>query len=162
MSTVPEQCGGSREFLDRFPQRNRSWVANLFLGAVRDGITDPYDVLAVVADRVQEDMRRSARWPSEWSTERIARGRRLLDALRTADARPYAVWCVEYDRLPRAARDALRAAEGHLHRTAWMAEQPPTERQMAYLRRLGYGGPDPASKLDASDLIDRLLRQAAR
>jgi hypothetical protein len=39
-----------------------------------------------------------------------------------------------------------------------MAEQPPTEKQLRYLTSLGYRGPEPANRLEASRLIDELVK----
>lgn len=43
---------------------------------------------------------------------------------------------------------------------SFMASQPPTEKQIAYLRSLG-SNETPQSKLEASEMIDRLLKRCA-
>ncbi len=59
-----------------------------------------------------------------------------------------------------AAREALKDRD---RERAW-AEKPPTEKQKAFLRSLGYQGPEPASVLEASRLIEELVekRRAGR
>jgi hypothetical protein len=57
---------------------------------------------------------------------------------------------------PAPRRKSLRGAR---YREEWMATQPPTERQLAYLRRLGWTGPV-VSKAEASQLIDERLKGA--
>ena len=150
----------SRDLLDQFPQNRRSWVANTFLSVVRDGAASVEAVLVGVATRVETAIADAVRYSNyDWARERMRRDRSLLDVLGTPEAAAYAAWALEYNQLPRLAREAIREAEGFVHRAAWMDAQPPTDRQLAYLRRLGHDGDPPASKLAASQLIDALLRQ---
>jgi hypothetical protein len=44
-----------------------------------------------------------------------------------------------------------------LHHSACMREKLPTPRQIQYLQRLGYCGPRPSNRLEASGLITGLL-----
>jgi len=53
---------------------------------------------------------------------------------------------------PAARRKSLRSAR---YRAQWLATQPPTEKQLAYLRVLGHYGPV-VSRAEASRLIDEL------
>jgi hypothetical protein len=54
---------------------------------------------------------------------------------------------------------ARKAAQAATYREQYMREQAPTERQIKYLRRLGFSGPPPFNKYQASQAIDRLLKE---
>lgn len=54
---------------------------------------------------------------------------------------------------------AERAAQRESARQAAMRLQPATRMQRDYLARLGYQGPPPQNKLEASDAIKAMLRQ---
>lgn len=44
----------------------------------------------------------------------------------------------------------------------WMATQPPTARQLRYLKKLGYRGVKPGTRLDAFEIIHMLLKARGR
>ena len=52
-----------------------------------------------------------------------------------------------------------RAAKRESGRRAWMATQPMSARQQQYLTLLGYEGPVPQNKAEASDAIQSCLRR---
>lgn len=54
---------------------------------------------------------------------------------------------------------AERRARQESARQAAMRQQPATRLQREYLAKLGYTGPPPQNKLDASDAIKALVRQ---
>lgn len=54
---------------------------------------------------------------------------------------------------------AERAAKAESFRRQTMAQQPATRLQRDYLAKLGYQGPPPQNKLEASDAIKAMLRQ---
>lgn len=93
--------------------------------------------------------------PTEAFAEWLARGqsetrRLLLEAIRDRKDLPRLLRAVAL--LDGAARAALKDRD---RERAW-GEKPPTERQLALLRELGYEGPPPGSVLEASRLIDQL------
>jgi hypothetical protein len=51
-----------------------------------------------------------------------------------------------------------REARRESARRQWMAQQPATARQLSYLKKLGYHGPAPRSRLEAHDLIMACLQ----
>lgn len=148
---------GSKAFLDHFEDLKRSGVTNLFLSAVRSGAqTVPGVLIAVDADldRVLAIARQNR------DARRLLIAAEIAAALidHVEDARAFAQHCLDWEALPPAERAALkdqRAAEG---RRQWMATQPATEKQIAYLRSLGYAGAV-ESKAHASDLIERYKRK---
>jgi len=53
----------------------------------------------------------------------------------------------------------VQTARRQQYQQAWLAQQPATPRQLAYLAVLGYQGALPANRLEASTAIDHLKRQ---
>src|SRR5262245_1260345 len=129
-----------RAFLERFPAARRSTVANLFLHAVRRGAGDVEAVLRSVAETAVTRRLVAERYGN---VDALDKARELGVALasRPDAAAAFADWCLEWERLPAAERQAIkeaRAQEGIRH---WMGTQPATEKQTAYLVRLGHRGP---------------------
>jgi len=60
--------------------------------------------------------------------------------------------------LPLLERQRIKAERSETAIERWMAEQPPTEKQLRYLHNLGYRGPTPANRLEASKLIDGFMK----
>lgn len=91
-----------------------------------------------------------------------------LDHVITAmDADPegvlrYAEAVIAEERLPVEERERLRRERSKPFAQAHMATKLPTDKQLAYLQRLGYRGPEPEDRLAASQLIDRLFQQRGR
>jgi hypothetical protein len=158
-----------RTLMDRFPQPERSTVANLFYTAVRAGLRDPVVVHSRVLHTLRHDIEYQEQWIHSdgslnpaWARERIQQRQRWEALLYDYDddAIAFAQYVIEREQKPRAEREAEKAAHTEEYRRAYMAQQPPTEKQVAYLRRLGHHGPV-GSKAEASALIDRLLQQDA-
>ncbi len=142
-----------RRLLGLFPTSARSLVANIFLDKVRGGITEP----CAIVDAVQRDATRRLAWAV--SDDRYNPTAALLCSAIDNDpdeAIDFARWCIEWERLPNDQRQQLKEERGADHRRRWMEQQPATERQVAYVRALGWTGTEPASKAEASRLIDEL------
>lgn len=140
-----------REFLDRFEQRHRSTVANIFHRAVREGAGTVSGVLDAVRDDAAA--RLANRWTKdEWRADLQRLGREIG----TPAAAAYAQYVINYEALSQEEKDRLKAERGEQFKSEWMGQQPPTHAQLEYLRKLGYSGPLPVSKADASKWIDRL------
>ena len=146
----------SRTFLEHFPQRQRSLTANVFCYAVRRGARTVDAVLAAVRADVEDRLRTARRYREP---ERIAQFSDFLAALTThrADARAYAQHTLEWEALGLHGKEQVKQARGAEHQRRWMETQPPTDRQIEYLRALGWFA-EVRSKAEASDLIDRLRR----
>jgi hypothetical protein len=149
-----------RTLMDLLPQQERSTVANLFYRAVRAGVTDPSHVVEDVYGQLRErqwEMRRQTRDGLSWAIQRSVVQERWMQVLREhrEDAVAFARYVIAREQLPRGEREAEKAVRAVQYQQAAMAEQPPTAKQLAYLRSLGW--PDGASsKAEASALIDRL------
>jgi hypothetical protein len=147
--------GPGKAFLDHFPDHARSWAMSQFLDQIRTGgPTTPAGVATAVAERARaqaDEAERRRQWTdvATWSS--------LFHAVRgyRAQAEALAGAALEWEALPPAERARQKAARAEAGRRAWMAGQPPTEKQLAFLRALGYCGPV-ANRAEASQLIDRL------
>ena len=146
-------------FLAHFPQTKRGTVANWFLEPIRErGTSEPYPVVCAVLEMLEHRLTRP--WTSDEARVAIHEAMEIiLD--HDADALACASYYIAYSQLSDAARAALKEHVRAQHKDAWMAENPPSEHQIRYLRSLGYAG-TPASMRDASDTIDRLLALKAR
>jgi hypothetical protein len=145
-----------RGLLERFTPNRRSYVANTFLYAVRSGARTPAKVLADVEHQLSETARRSRRWGFTDTIERTESIYSILNEYHD-EALAFAQWCISYEALPPGEKARRKAEKGAPHRQAWMEQQPATEKQVAYIRSLGYEGPV-TSKAHASSLIEQLKR----
>lgn len=136
------------EWLNQFPQNTRSTIMNLFCYAVRDGCETDMEVL----QRVEyQALRRRGRNNSSYLTDEWIG--RLVEALLQEEAGDLANHILWRERLPQADRERLKAEAGKSHIAAYMSQQPPTEKQLKYLRSLGCKE-TPKSKQEASEWID--------
>jgi hypothetical protein len=144
-------------FLARFPDNRRSYLTNLFLSGPRRGLTDPQDVLDHVWKHLQAGI--------DHTRHESARNREQLLAETIAtfpdEARAFAQWAIHYVEQPAEQREEARRTQQEEHIARWLAEQPASEKQIAYLRSLGHQG-EIASKLEASRLIEHLKQGGKR
>jgi hypothetical protein len=147
-------------FLSHFPANKKGTIANLFLSPIRRRVIVPGLVVEAVVHELYQRLENPAPWASEAYLDDAAHASQVIQDHRL-EAIAFAQYYIEYEQLPYTERQALKAQRGDEHRAAWMAAQPPTEKQLGYLRKLGYAGPAPASKADASAEIDRLLARRA-
>lgn len=135
-----ERLADRDRFLSHFPPERRGYAGNLLLFPVRRGCTDPHQVVGYALESAHH---------RPWNEACL----RLLE-LQEEDPEALlagARWALWWEGLPLAERLRLRA-----HRAeAWRESAPPTERQVRYLRTLGYRG-EVGSRAEASRLIDRL------
>jgi hypothetical protein len=145
-----------RALLERFPGTRRSYVANTFLYAVRSGARTPGKVLADVEHELSETAKRSRRWGFTETVERTESIYSILNEYHD-EALAFAAWAIRWEALPPAERERQKRAKGEVHRQAYLDTQPATDKQIAYIRALGYHGPV-TSKAHASSLIEQLKR----
>ena len=143
-------------FLTHFPNTRKSFVANSFLFTVRRCARTPLQVLA----SVQQDLRRANTWRS---SERQARNQDVLDAITQhhEQAMAFCRYALDWEALPPAEKERRKDEQAAPHRQAWMSQQPPTAKQIAYLEVLGHSG-EVTSRQEASELIDQLRRRSTR
>ncbi len=141
-------------FLAYFDNPRRSFVTNLFLHAVRRGERTPRRVLAAVNAEIRACQERAQYWGREDSSTRYDEAQEVI-LLHPDEALAFCSWALDWERLTPAEKRHYRGAQGEQFRRDWMKQQPATDRQIAYVRALGYTG-EVTSKAHASELIDQL------
>ena len=155
-SLTPDRIAGyqeeRRQFLDLIGITRRSTVTNLFLQQARQGLEDPTDVVAGVLSTL------AARIAAPWASD-LSRGRESLTLgiveQHPAESEGFARWAISYAELSREEVQHHKREAREQHVNAWLENQAPTERQVAYLRSMGCSS-EVASKLEASRLIESL------
>ena len=157
MSTANVTTAVSKAFLDRFDQPVKSTISNLFLRPVRAGAA--HFPRAVLAEVLRELHGRRARAAAGGWRETLTLTDTILATITAheQEAIAFGAWALEWEALPREERERQKRQKGEQYRTAHMGCQPPTEKQVGYLRRLGYAGPID-SKAHASSLVDIYVR----
>jgi hypothetical protein len=147
-----------RAFLELFPTAERNALAQFFHQRVRGGAATPLSVTIRVAAHI------GARLDQVWGDGVERRLQAYLDAL--VDhfdlALRYAQSALTWEALPAEQRARIKEGRNETFRREYMAGQPPTDKQVNYLAKLGWTGTVPESKAAASDLIDRLQAGGGR
>jgi len=143
-----------RRLLEFFAPRRRCHIANLFLSPVRRGIADAEQIVESVRAELRQDIVRSRRYHNFSTVQRKQEYLTLLES-HPQEAIDYAQWVIWYESLSYEEKTAQKAERGEFYRRQWMDTQPATEKQMSYLRALGWAS-EVKSKLQASELIERL------
>ncbi len=146
----------NRAFLSRFAQARKSYVANLFVYAVRRGARTPDAVMTSVRQELRTCQDRARYWHNGEAESRYTEVAATINE-HPDEARAFAIWALEWEQLSRAEKARQRDQDGDAYRQAWMKQQPPTDKQISYLSKLGFHG-EIESKAHASELIDRLRR----
>jgi hypothetical protein len=142
------------DFLGLVPESLRSQASNVVLARYRAGAATPSAIYYAAIEHLRD---RLGGWGNEDGNVRAILG---LLVRHRAEALAYCAWAIDWEQLSPAEKDRLKAARGEEYRQAYQEAEPPTGKQRAYLRRLGYQG-EPRSKRHASELIDQLLRGRA-
>lgn len=144
-------------FLAHFPTSRRSTVANWFLDPVRRLHTnDPKCIVESVLDMLYRRLENDAPWATETYLADASAAIEIIQAHRD-QALAFARYYIAYEAIPRAEREQRKAQRQQEYQAAWMDAQPPTAKQLSYLRNLGHVGSPPTSKLEASQAINQLL-----
>lgn len=131
-------------FLDQWEPPRRALVANLFCHAVRDGAKSPDAVIEGIRAAIRlRDAKEAAR-------QGLVRLHAVLD---TPSARDFAQRIIERESMPRAERQKEKAKRANIYQKEWMKNQPPTRKQLDYLRILGCDL-IPRNRFEASEIID--------
>ena len=146
-----------QRFLNLIGLTHRSAVTNIVLQQARQGIEDPDAVVAGVVSTLEA--RIAAAWASDLSRARDSLTLSIIEQ-HPDEATGFARWAISYAELSPEAVKHHKREEREQHIDAWLSNQPPTERQVAFLRGLGHTD-DVTSKLQASQLIAQ-LRQGGK
>lgn len=134
------------DFLELFDTTRRSLVSNLFLNQCRDF---PNATAGMILLKVKQHL--EYKIIKNWSA---ARDKDILRVVTDNPAKSlrFAQWALGYVAMPAEEREQAKAERGKEH-------VAPTQRQIAFLDRLGYSGPLPASMAAAGSAIDELMMQ---
>ena len=143
------------KFLMDYPKAGQGTITNWFCYAVRDGAKTVSEVLSAVEYTVQRKIPVDDTY--SLSNDDLAT---LLEHLLDPEAEEFAAFIIEREALPADERERLKAASGKVYQQAYMANQQPTNEQLSYLKYLKCPTA-PTSKLEASQLIDALLKEKA-
>lgn len=134
------------KFLDPIPANYRGAVGNKFCDVIRGGLSSPTSIVTAVKREYQAH-----------STNGTAKAVLASGALDSPLALEFAAFLAHRESLPweekqklKEQRDVKPFIREH------MKGQPPTDKQLAYLRSLGCKE-TPQSKAEASELIDRYV-----
>lgn len=147
--SVPERILHDRAaFLAHFPHNQRATATNVLLSAVRAGCCNVHQVVGYAVESARQ------RYWNEACLTLV-----LLAELDPEALEAGARWALWWERQPREVKARLKAERAGEAVERWMEGQPPTARQLAFLRKLGHTGEGPANRLEASRLIDSLLQE---
>lgn len=145
----------AKVFLENWQQNDRSTVSNWFHNAVRAGHRTPGAVCDAV--RIEADQRSRhlaiSNYPNHNDHERIRILREQFASNKHAAER-YARYVIAYEALPPSERAKLKSDKGSKFAIAAMESKPASEKQIGFLRSMGYEGDAPKSAAEASRLID--------
>ena len=138
-------------FLSHFPHNQRSSANNFLLEAVRAGCNEPHQVVGYALETARRRCHLEA-----------AQTLSLLSHLDPEALLAGARWALWWESLSPEEKRRFREGRAEEAIARWMEENPPTEKQLRYLASLGYRGPAPANRLEASRLIDELVKGVRR
>ncbi len=157
-ATTAPPIQASKALLDHVPTGQRGPLSNRYRNVIRKGRAQTaVGVHGLVVAEVCEQLASAERWhPDSEYTLFLADLAALLCG-HTDEGLAFAAYCLADEALPPEERRRRKAAQAAEAVRAHQDRQPPTEKQVAYLRRLGYTGAID-SKAHASSLIDIYTR----
>lgn len=136
-------------FLKSWPPLRRGVVGNYFYDAVRRGAKDVEALLDAVEEFAQGKFNMYGDAGNEGQDLRVLLS--LIDDLETRKFAEYVLW---RESLSLEERRRLKSEAGSDYRAAWMAQKPPTAKQLKYLEALACHIV-PANMQEASQLIEK-------
>jgi hypothetical protein len=146
----------TRPLLPHIPERQRGPVMNYFLRPVRAGLVNPAAIVRSVIAAMRRDLQQRHQWRSAAELDPF-RQALLAVMAHPSEALALAQESIAHERLPDTEKQQRKAARAEAGRQAYMVSQPPTDKQIAYLRGLGVATA-PANRLQASELIDHRVQ----
>lgn len=142
------------DYLAQWPVSKRSLIMNQFLRVIReDGADAPDRLLRWLTTAVHKRLAS----PYITAEDREVQ-QRLLDSLTTENAWAMAQYCLQWESLTTDEKDAIRKPNIFEYANRAMAAQPPTDKQLKYLKALGCEE-IPKTKAEASEWIDALVKK---
>jgi hypothetical protein len=155
MSVIDE-----RRFLAQFADSQKSHVAQFFYSAVREGATTPSEAVAAVRSELQKRCARAALSTCSETLHREQDLRERITGALNADpaaATDFAKSVITYEGMSEEDKRRTKSQRAKPFIFESMERKPPSEKQLAFLEKLGHVGPMPTDRREASELIDALL-----
>ena len=131
-----------RLFLENFENNHKIGITNYLLGKIRKGEKRP--------DRI---LQFDKSYQPDWYEPFI---RALQEQYNQAIG--YVMYLLDWEQKTPEEKQRIKHARGSDYAKEYMKKQAPTEKQILYLKGLGYTGAAPESKFQAGELIDKLLK----
>jgi hypothetical protein len=148
-----------RPLLPRIPAKRRGPLVNAFLDPIRAGVTDLHEIVSAAVATTRQQIQYYRQWPTPRSTDELQDT--ILAMLgHPTEALALAAELLAYEVLPHQEKSQLKFERNQRSRQAYMSSVAPTEKQMAYLRRLGVTTV-PKNRWEASQLIDAKVGKGA-
>jgi hypothetical protein len=136
-------------FLAQWPQNKRATIMNQILASIRDGhASTPTQMI----EWLRSDIIRRVSKPYADSDAKNAQFT-LMRVIAEPSMTPMCEYCLWWESLPYDEKQQIKRTRGTDYAKQAMAGQPPTEKQLKYLKALGCDD-IPASKAQASEWID--------
>jgi len=149
--SLKDHLAARAAFLAHFPGPKRGTIANWFLYPVRsEDASTAQAVLSCVTPMLHR------RVAQDYNGDLAALALTIIDQ-HPDEALSFAAWALAWEQLTPDERGTIKADRHMTHVQSWMAERPPSDKQISYLQSLGHQGAPPATMKDASEAIDRLL-----
>lgn len=139
------------------PSKLHGWLLSWFADGARAGLTETKTILNYVRTKTEKYLA-----DPYLTFERFRILKAFIKLLDSPGALTYAQHALNQQKLDPKTRLQLKEAKAEECKQSWLAQQPPTIKQINYLAVLGYRGQPPQNKLEASTLIDKLLNQNER
>lgn len=141
-------------FLQLFPDNMKSHITNTFLQVIRAGAKSLDVVKSDVITKALDRCETAQQYNDEKNIEKF---RLLLQVLEKypEETEGFILHCLAWESLPHEVKEVNKKQKADSYRQRWLSTQPATEKQIAYLRKLGWAG-GINSKQHASELISRL------
>lgn len=154
-------------FLEQFEKSQRSTVANWYCYAYRVApgtLDDLIEGMRQTCLKKARDYQAGTNWTPAWldhMQEQDLLVTQLREVLETDESYNFAEFIIARENLPEAEKQRLKALRADEQRVAYMQAQPPTGKQLVYLKGLGHAEDQmPTSKAEASKLIDQYLQRS--
>jgi hypothetical protein len=139
---------------DVIPTNEQGWLLEHFNQAVRNGFYQPSEIINYVRVRINKYLIRP-----NLPEDKVKALNAFLAMLATPGALQYAQSIVDYENLPPLERTKIKTAKQEQYKNNWLATQQPTTKQLNYIEMLGYQGQLPINRLEATLLINKLLKE---
>jgi hypothetical protein len=136
------------------PSKFHGWLLSWFADGARAGLTEPKIIINYLRTKTEKYLN-----DPYLTFEKFRTLKAFLKLLDSVGAIAFAQHALNQQKLDPRTRQQLKEARAEQCKQDWLVQQLVTTKQINYLTVLGYRGQPPQNKLEASQLIDKLLKQ---